>query len=531
SSAGSVDTDGTIANYAWDFGDGSPGANTQNASHTYSPGEYTATLTITDDSGDSDSKTISIVSVANVAPVAVANSNISSGNAPLAVAFSSVGSTDSDGTVAGYAWDFGDGYSYRGTETNPSHTYTVAGEYSAVLTVTDDTGATDSAALTITVSENPAPTAALSVTSVSPVSTKAPALYTFSSAGSGDDAGIVSYSWDFGDGSPAGSGASPSHTYTTVGSFVVTLTVTDNGGLTDSDSIIVDTIVNLGPSAAASVTPDSGKAPLAVTFSSAGSVDPDGTIVSYSWNFGDGSPLSSDANPSHTYGVGTFTAQLTVTDDDGNIATTTAAIATVANQLPVAVANFTPTGTKAPLPVAFSSAGSVDNDGSIIGYAWDFDNNGTVDSADANPSTVYSTPGLKTAKLTLTDDSGDTGFTTVSVNVDAVNVAPVAVPVATPSSGKRPLNVSFSSSASTDSDGTIESYLWDFGDGSGTSTEASPSHTYTVGTYTATLTLTDNDGATATTPVTINSNANQAPVVQAVATPSSGKAPLPVAFS
>lgn len=529
SSAGSADTDGTIASYAWDFGDGNL-SSLANPSHAYAPGEYTATLTVTDDSGDADIKTVSIVSDANVLPVAVANSDVATGNAPLAVAFSSAGSTDPDGTITGYSWNFGDG-SADSSAANPSHTYTVAGEYSAVLTVTDSDGATDTAALTITVNENPAPVAVLAVTSVTPVSTKAPALVAFSSTGSSDDASIVSYDWTWGDETPNGSGASPSHTFTTVGSFVVTLTVTDNGGLTNSSSTIVSTIVNLGPTAAASATPDSGKAPLAVTFSSAGSGDADGTIVSYNWNFGDGAAASSAANPTHTYGVGSFTATLTVTDDDANVATTTVAISTVANQLPVAVANFTPTGTKAPLPVAFSSAGSADNDGSIVGYAWDFDNNGTVDSTEANPSTVYNTPGNKTAKLTLTDDSGDTGFTTVSVNVGAVNVAPVARPVATPASGKRPLVVAFSSNKSYDWDGTITAYSWNFGDGSELSSDQSPSHTYSVGTWTATLTVTDNDGATHTGSVLINSNANQAPVVRAVATPSSGKAPLVVAFS
>ena len=356
SSNGSEDSDGTIASYAWDFGDGNSSSEA-NPTHAYAPGEYTATLTVTDDSGDSDFKTVSIVSDANVLPVAVANSDVAAGNAPLAVAFSSDGSADPDGTITGYNWNFGDG-SADSSEANPSHTYTVAGEYSAVLTVTDSDGATATAALTITVNENPAPVAVLSVGSVTPVTTKAPALYEFVSTGSSDDASIVSYDWSWGDETPNGSGASPSHTFTTVGSFVVTLTVTDNGGLTDSSSTIVSTIVNLGPTAAASVTPESGKAPLGVTFSSAGSTDPDGTIAGYNWDFGDDSPESTEANPAHTYGVGDFTATLTVTDDDGNEATTTVSVSTVANQLPVAVANFTPTGFKAPLPVAFSSAGT-----------------------------------------------------------------------------------------------------------------------------------------------------------------------------
>ena len=136
---------------------------------------------------------------------------------------------------------------------------------------------------------------------------------------------------------------------------------------------------------------------------------------------------------------------------------------------------------KAPLPVTFSSAGSVDNDGAIVAYAWDFTDDGSVDSTDANPSFTYTTDGLKVARLTVTDTDGATGTTTVQVNVGPENVAPVAVPTADTTSGKRNLAVQFSSASSTDSDGTIVEYLWDFGDGSPTSDVANPSHTYTVG--------------------------------------------------
>ncbi len=78
---------------------------------------------------------------------------------------------------------------------------------------------------------------------------------------------------------------------------------------------------NTAPTAAATATPSSGTAPLTVAFSSAGSIDPDGTIAAYEWNFGDGSALATTANASHTYGVGTFTAQLKVTDNGGLSAT------------------------------------------------------------------------------------------------------------------------------------------------------------------------------------------------------------------
>lgn len=84
---------------------------------------------------------------------------------------------------------------------------------------------------------------------------------------------------------------------------------------------------NTAPTAAASATPTSGTAPMVVSFSSAGSVDPDGTIVSYEWSFGDGSPVDTSANPTHTFtSIGTHGVLLEVTDDDGATATATVTI-------------------------------------------------------------------------------------------------------------------------------------------------------------------------------------------------------------
>ena len=95
---------------------------------------------------------------ANQPPVAAASATPSSGVAPLAVAFSAAGSSDADGTIAGYAWTFGDGGSATGS--TASHTYTSAGTYAAQLVVTDNQGATAAKSLTITVTAQAAPPAA-----------------------------------------------------------------------------------------------------------------------------------------------------------------------------------------------------------------------------------------------------------------------------------------------------------------------------------------------------------------------------------
>ncbi|MCE7884109.1 MAG: PKD domain-containing protein, partial [Actinobacteria bacterium ATB1] len=107
----------------------------------------------------------------------------------------------------------------------------------------------------------------------------------FNASGSSAAAGIAAYSWNFGDGSPAGSGVSPLHTYASAGTYTVTLTVTDTQGdaAIKSGPVTVTAPGNVAPTAVASAVPSSGVAPLLVGFDGSGSSDPDGSIVSYSW--------------------------------------------------------------------------------------------------------------------------------------------------------------------------------------------------------------------------------------------------------
>ena len=527
SSTGSYDPDGTIS-YSWDFGDGTAPSTDANPSHTYTAaGTYTATLTVTDNDGaTATADTALITIVANQLPSPVANATPDAGKAPLGVNFSSAGSTDADGTIVSYSWNFGDG-SATSTSANPSHTYTAQGNYTAQLTVTDDKGGVSTADVTVTVSpNNVAPTVSISAT---PTFGKAPVTVEFTSTTGDSDGTVDSIVWDFGDGSPTSTDANPSHVYA-AGVWTATLTATDNDGATTTRSVQVRSLPNLPPTAAAAATPSNGRAPLSVQLSSAGSIDFDGSILAYSWNFGDGSPTSTSANPTHVYAAGNYTATLTVTDNEGATATATVNIASTVNQAPVAVANGTKNGVKAPLVVDFSSAGSVDNDGTIASYSWNF-GDGSAVSTLANPSHTYTTDGTFSATLTVTDNEGGTDVKAVSVVVGPANVTPVPQVAATPTNGRAPLAVSFDSAGSSDADGSVVAYAWDFGDGSPVETSATASHTYAPGTWTATLTVTDDDGATATTPVTIESTVNVAPTADAQATPSEGVAPLVVAFS
>ncbi len=161
----------------------------------------------------------------NQAPSAAFTSSVND----LQASFDGSGSSDPDGTIASYAWDFGDS-TPDGSGATPSHTYAAAGTYTVKLTVTDNKGATDSISHDVTVTApNQSPVAAFT-SSVNNLQAS------FDGSGSQDpDGSIASYAWDFGDSTPDGSGATPSHTYATAGTYTVKLTVTDNKGATGLD--------------------------------------------------------------------------------------------------------------------------------------------------------------------------------------------------------------------------------------------------------------------------------------------------------
>ncbi|MEL6484943.1 MAG: PKD domain-containing protein, partial [Bacteroidota bacterium] len=240
-------------------------------------------------------------------PVAVADATPENGESPLEVAFSGSSSTD-DISIISYEWDFGD--SNTASIANPTHIYTIPGDYTAILTVTDNEGAQDTDEVTISVvAPNQPP---IAVADATPVSGNIPLEVVFNSDGSSDDNAIVSYFWDFDDGNTS-TEANPTHIYTQLGTFTATLTVTDAGGLDNSDTIEINVneLDNQPPRAVVSSDISEGTSPLLVSFTGENSTD-DVEIVSYNWDFGDGNN-SNEVNPSHTYSsVGVFTASLTV---------------------------------------------------------------------------------------------------------------------------------------------------------------------------------------------------------------------------
>ncbi len=417
------DPDGGMINYAWSQVNGPntatlSGETTENlTASNLVEGVYVFKLTAVDDETQMGTDEVTVTVSAdnsNEAPDAIAEATPLSGAAPLNVAFTGSNSTDDVGVIF-YAWDFKDGTT--STEADPNHTFTASGTYNVELAVTDGGGLTDTAVVTIVVSDTVDNEAPIAIVMATPTNGTAPLEVAFTGANSTDDNGIVSYLWDFKDGSTA-TEMNPSHTFTSSGTYNVQLTVTDGAGLTGSAIVTIvvsDQMGNQAPNAIAEATPMNGIAPLEVSFNGANSTDDVG-VVSYLWDFKDGT-TSTEMNPVHTFTTsGTYNVQLTVTDDGGltDIATVAIVVGEVTNEAPNAVVTATPEEGMVPLEVAFTGSNSTDDIG-VVSYLWDF-KDGTT-STEMNPSHTFTTAGSYNVQLTVTDAGGltDTAMITIVV--------------------------------------------------------------------------------------------------------------------
>jgi PKD repeat protein len=238
-------------------------------------------------------------------------------------------STDSDGRIVSYAWNFGDGS--QGSGTVVRHSYSAAGTYTATLTVTDDRSQSASVSKSVTVSTAAAPSAAFVISPLAP-SVNQRVYFNAAPSTASEGRTIVRYDWDYGSGRQD-SGILVWQIYTQPGQYNIVLTVTDDAGNkgTTTQSVTVGSGVL---SASYSFLPAAPSATDVVFFNGSASTGPNG-ITSYAWTFGDGSS-GTGATPSHRFvcsnpGVGpdkTFVVALTVADTLG-------ATATVANEVKV----------------------------------------------------------------------------------------------------------------------------------------------------------------------------------------------------
>ena len=414
---GSTDAEGPIASYAWSFGDSSSGSGAA-ASHTYAAaGTYQVTLTVTDGAGLARSATHPVVVApppANTAPTAEFTA-VPSG---LAVALDGSASSDAEGAIASYAWDFGDGTT--GVGAAPTHAYPASGRYTVLLTVTDAGGLTATATHQVDVSSGPAPDAP---PTASFSSSSSELVVTVDASASSDAEGpIASYTWDFGDGG-AGTGVSAQHTYAAAGTFTVLLTVTDSAGQAGTVSHAVTVAVAPPPNTPPTASFTASTSDLQVSVDGRASSDAEGAVASYAWSFGDGT-TAAGPTATRTYAApGTYTVTLTVTDAGGLTGSTTRQVTATLPPNTPPTASFA--ASTSDLQVSVDGRASSDAEGAVSSYAWSFGDGTTA--AGPTATRTYAAPGTYTVTLTVTDAGGLTGSTTRSVTVSAPRPRPQSV--------------------------------------------------------------------------------------------------------
>lgn len=250
-------------------------------------------------------------------PVASFTVNPPSGGTDTTFSFDASASSDPDGSISAYDWDFGDGTT--GTGRIVTHTFTALGSFRVVLKVTDNQNAVDRHNLDLRIDQqtNQAPEARFML---SPKEGDPSTTFRFNATPSRDpDGTIQTYSWDFGDGATA-RGPIVEHKYIAPNIYTAKLTVIDDDGMESTIEKNVDVrgaSSGTAPVAQFTVTPTSGDLNTVFALDASASSDPDGTIVEYKWNMGDGSQRQGQTTQHKFVSRGTYSIKLTVTDNSG----------------------------------------------------------------------------------------------------------------------------------------------------------------------------------------------------------------------
>lgn len=424
-----------------------------------------------------------------------------------------------------------------GSGAQVSFTANQTGANHIVLTATDSRGSSAYASIVINVvppGQNRPPVVTISAPQNGAQVQVGTAVQLSGSATDPEDGALSggSLAWSSNVSGALGTGASLSISTLSQGVHTITLTATDSLGLSASQSVSISVNApNNQPPTAAITAPANGFstfAGTAITFTGTGTDPEDGTLsgASLAWSsslsgaLGTGSPLTLS-----NLGVGTHQISLTVTDSGGNTDVATIQVTVLAqNQPPTASITSPSSGQSFTAGTTVQLRGSATDpeDGALTGASlvWSSNKDGVIGTG-ASVDTASLTVGQHTLTLTATDVGGRTGSASVTVTIaQAPAKLPPIARLTGPTSAQVGQQLSFSGATSSDPDGTIVSYTFDFGDGSApvTGTATSATHAYaTAGNFPVTLTVKDNDNLTGTAQlsVTISSTVRVPSVVDA----------------
>jgi gliding motility-associated-like protein len=443
---------GGITNWNWNFGDASS-STLSDPAHLYATnGNFSVTLTVTNPAGCTNSNN-QLVTV-NAVPVAAFTTTSTCLNSP------STFTDNTSGVPIAWEWNFGDGSPVSNLQ-NPTHTYAATGTYTVQLISFGGAGCSDTITGNITVT--PIPTADFTFTNVC---TNDTTFFIDASLGTPD-----TWSWNFGDGSPANTNQNPFHVYTASGTYNVTLTAGyAASGCTNAITFPVTAFPRTNPLFTAN-TP--------CLNAPTNFVDQTTNVPTlWTWNFGDGSPLDNTQNPSHTYSTaGTFNIQLVTENAFGCIDTLNSAI----DVFPLPVADYTFTIACELHTTTFTDAST-----SAAQYQWNFDD-GSPNDLNPNPTHIFTNSGTYNVELVVTNIFG---CTDTSIQAVTVNPNPTAAFTSTVACHTYP------NFFTDNSVGAIQ-WNWEFGDASANDINQNTSHIYpNPGTYNTELMVTNVFGCT-----------------------------------
>jgi len=316
------------------------------------------------------------------------------------------------------------------------------------------------------------------------------------SASTDEDGRIASYLWSFGDRTFA-SVASTSHTYKPQGTYTISLNVTDNDGASTVVSRRI-TVQNRVPSANLSWTPVRGDSTTNFTFRYQ-LYDPDRTLSGLGWDFGDGANTT-DQSPTHRFADdGRYNITFTIFFNGGKNSTAASGVLTVDNIPPAASIVSAPSELRK-FQSGLFKAGATDADDLVspLSFSWDFGDGNNASGAEVFHG--FNRSGNFRVTLTVWDEHGlnATLFALVRVPNSAPNASFAGPPPAYLNETFR-----FDASFSSDPDGKIQSYEWDFGDGQRGAGVAAAHNYSAAGNYTVRLTVRDEEGANSTAASTV----------------------------
>ncbi|MBP9717764.1 PKD domain-containing protein [Candidatus Gracilibacteria bacterium] len=414
---------GEITSYAWDLdadGEFDDGAEAQVEKTFDAVGSYVVKLQVTDSTGAPAVGETTIEVGAKNTPVAdikvegVTGTNLVVGQSYI---FNGAGSTTPTGSIEKFAWTFSDGGA--AATRSATHVFKAPGTFEATLRVTNDKKETATTTQRFTVATaSEAPIASIKTTPVAKdnvITGAAPFDVVFDASGSIDrNDNIIDYDWDFNeDGKSDEKNAIAKHTFSEAGTFTVSVIVTDATNFTDKETIVVK-VDQQGLKVDVSADPVAGTAPLTVKFDASGSSYPEGRIVSYEWDFGDGGrPQINAAKVSHRYNqIGTFTVKVTAITQDGKRASANVPISVRPISLSACFEVSADKG-KAPFTVSFDPTCST---GTVVKYKWNFANLKT--SLERKPTFIFKDAGEYPVTLEVNDSENNVDVFSKTITVE-----------------------------------------------------------------------------------------------------------------